>query len=462
MRGDHGGVRSANFKVRRMYSTWQKNRIRTAQHFRIKMTNNENTEKKFFDNISDFLNISTVKKTFNITSDVFSELHPFLDKPTLWNGLKSAFGVTRILVDVVEIWADDFFAENKWTQPYTPEFNPLIVSILHGKKFKVTKTSDEDVSIRIYDLNGCKIGYVYNDKTRMASAIHVETEKLEKTKLILKKMLWERHKDANLVMRHNKKALHLSEEPRVAFEADDAFVSLPSSKATEYSAYLKRCLDAGVARSVMLYGPPGTGKSTMARTIVESLGLKSFRIRVEDIGHIESSTMFEAIGIFEPDSIILDDFDRTHEQVKILEVLEHFQKHVKLIVATVNDRNSLDEAILRPGRFDELICVKQMDEDVIRNVLGEEHKDAFETVKDWPIAFIQEYVKRRRFMSQEEASNSIIELAKRVKRLDSYSNDDELSRVTKDDEESQEESNNIVDEFRAHNRKAKARRRAKL
>ena len=54
-----------------------------------------------------------------------------------------------------------------------------------------------------------------------------------------------------------------------------------------------------------IFGPPGTGKSTMARTIVENLGMKSFRIRVEDIAHIETSAVFEAISIFEPDAVIL-------------------------------------------------------------------------------------------------------------------------------------------------------------
>ena len=123
--------------------------------------------------------------------------------------------------------------------------------------------------------------------------------------------------------------------------------------------------------------------------------------------------------------MILDDFDRSDMQAKLLETLEFFQQHVKLVIATVNNKNHLDEAILRPGRFDELLQIKQMDDDVVRAVLGDEHAFAYDTVKDWPIAFIQEYVKRLRFMNPEEAAASVKELAQRVKRLKKYDDEEE-------------------------------------
>jgi hypothetical protein len=63
-----------------------------------------------------------------------------------------------------------------------------------------------------------------------------------------------------------------------------------------------------------------------------------------------------------------------------------------------------------------------MDEKVIKHMLGD-YVDGYEDVKDWPIAFIQEYKQRRRFMGTEEAANSMTELAKRVKRLDKYRDD---------------------------------------
>lgn len=290
--------------------------------------------------------------------------------------------------------------------------------------------------IHVHHFKGIKFGYVANKRHEYVPEVFVQIHAMEAAKEVIKEELWRLMKNDNIVLRQVKvKSATAEAFNSISLEVDDAFRPMPSKRAGEYSQYLRKCIDAGVSRSVMLYGPPGTGKSTMARTIVESLGMKSFRIRVEDIAHIETSAVFEAISIFEPDAVILDDFDRSDMQAKLLETLEFFQQHVKLVIATVNNKNNLDEAILRPGRFDELLQVKQMDDDVVRAVLGEEHAFAYETVKDWPIAFIQEYVKRLRFMNPEEAAASVKELAHRVKRLKKYDDDDEVTvdKLTEED-----------------------------
>ena len=79
-----------------------------------------------------------------------------------------------------------------------------------------------------------------------------------------------------------------------------------------------------------------------------------------------------------PVAVILDDFDRAHNQDEMLEVLEYFQQRVKLVIATVNDKKQIDQAILRPGRFDELISVKNLDTEVVLNVLGKENAAALD------------------------------------------------------------------------------------
>jgi SpoVK/Ycf46/Vps4 family AAA+-type ATPase len=267
---------------------------------------------------------------------------------------------------------------------------------------------------------------VFNTKlvNHVPEGIYVETDKLERAQVIIKNLLWKRYKQASsLVMKMNKR--RNASDAYISFETDDTIQSLPSERGTSYAKYLKRCVEANVARSVMLYGPPGTGKSTLARTLIKNLGFRSFRIRVEDIDSLENSTLFEAINIFEPDAIILDDFDRSFNQSALLETLEFFQHHVKLVIATVNDKDKLDEALLRPGRFDELILVDKMDDAVIKHTLGD-YVDEYEHVKMWPIAFVVEYVKRRRFMDPAEAQESMIELANRVKRLEKYTNKNDI------------------------------------
>lgn len=380
--------------------------------------------------VRNFLNMGKVKKLFRVGTEVFNAFQPMLEKPTWWNAGKTAFGVGKIFVDDVEIWAEAFFDGDEWMQPYTRDFNQTILQVLQTFPFKTIKTAEENSVVRLIDLEGVKCGWVYNTKLHTVDHIYVETEKADQARATIKRLLWAQFGGQPLVMRNNRRMVSGAEEPRVVFEIDDAFHPLPSEKATEYSMYLKRCLDACVPRSVMLYGPPGTGKSTMARTLVENLKLKSFRIRVEDVSGLENSTLFEAITIFEPDAVILDDFDRAHTQAALLETLEFFQRHVKLVIATVNDKNNLDEALLRPGRFDELVLVDKMDEGVVKHILGE-YVDGYHDVKEWPIAFIQEYVKRRKYMDQSEAATSTAELARRVKRLDKYRDYNDIDAVLK-------------------------------
>ena len=377
--------------------------------------------------VRDFFNLGKVKRLVRLGSDIFSAATPYIEKPTPLNAARVVFMVGKIIVDDLEVWPEDYF-DDSWESPWPEDFTRIILKALKGKPFQVIKTSDEAMLIHVHHFKGLKFGYVANKRHEYVPEVFVQVNFLEEAKAVIKEELWRLMKNDNIVLRQVKvKSTTAEAFNSISLEVDDAFRPMPSKRANEYSVYLRKCIDAGVSRSVMLYGPPGTGKSTMARTIVESLGMKSFRIRVEDIAHIETSAVFEAISIFEPDAVILDDFDRSDMQAKLLETLEFFQQHVKLVIATVNNKNNLDEAILRPGRFDELLQIKQMDDDVVRSVLGKEHSFAYDTVKDWPIAFIQEYVKRLRFMNPEEAASSVKELAQRVKRLKKYDDDDDAT-----------------------------------
>lgn len=398
------------------------------------------------EHLREFFNLGKIQKMFRVGPELVTAVQPVFEAQTPLNIAKSVMMVGRLVVDNLEIWPDEYF-EEAWESPFPTDFNGMLLNVFAGKPFKTLKTSDEGSLIYIIDVTPeIKAGYVMSTRTKIVSKVYFESDKLEKAREVITAELWGLMRDDNLVLRHVKRPRAAEEDySSIALEKDDAFQPMPSQRATEYSAYLKKCIDAGVSRSVLLYGPPGTGKSTMARTIVDSLGLKSFRIRVEDIGHLETSTIFEAIDIFRPDSIILDDFDRSVEQSALLETLEYFQRHVKLVIATVNDKNKLDEAILRPGRFDELVQIKKMDDDVVKAVLGKVHRNAFEVVHDWPIAFIQEYVKRLRFMNPSEAEQSVRELATRVKRLSRYDDDEEETVSSLDSKKSTEDLKRVTE-----------------
>ena len=131
-------------------------------------------------------------------------------------------------------------------------------------------------------------------------------------------------------------------------------------------------------------------------------------------------------------SVILDDFDRADGQAKLLETLEFFQRRVKLVIVTVNNKRNLEDALQRPGRIDEIVMIDKMDDEVIKHVLGE-YVDGFDVVKDWPVSYVLEYVIRRRYSSAEEAATSLKELASRVADLNHYDDEEntDLARVVK-------------------------------
>lgn len=370
--------------------------------------------------IKNLFNTSDIKKTFRIGSSIVDSIVPFIEKPTWWSGGRAVLAIGKIFVEDMETWTYSHFDSDEWVAPFSTAFQWNVVQVLSGFPYHVVKVSDEANHIRMVDLDGRSIGLVFNVKLSSISAIYTKADEVPYIKQRVRQLLWDRFNNQPLTIRNNSNSFTNLDGPRILFDIDDAFAPMPSKKASELAAYMKRrCIDAGVNTSVMFYGPPGTGKSTMARAVIQELNLRSLRIRVEDIPTLGNGTIIEAIDTFQPTAIILDDLDRSHAQDTLLEMMSFLQKKVPLVVATVNNMNNLDEAILRPGRFDELVLVDAMDEDVVKKMLGD-YVDGFEFVKAWPIVFINEYVKRRRFMDASETESSMKELAERVERLECY------------------------------------------
>lgn len=389
--------------------------------------------KTLWEHIRDVLNDNSVKRVVDVSVDLLEAAEPLLDpekRKNKWNYARAGFNIGKVLLDINEIYAEQFFESEGWVMPFSHDFNYSIYQILKNFPHKHIHTASDDNDIVLIDLDDTiQAGWMVPKKggITISPNVYVESAFLVESRAKIKQLLWDKHGGTSLVMRRSKNRVSRNEDEEsghIIFEPDSTYFPMQSANATDYAAYLKRAIDAGVSRSVMFYGPPGTGKSTMARTIVENLQLRSFRIRVQDIEGIDSSTVFEALTIFEPQAIILDDFDRIISQTSILETLEHFKKTVRLVMATVNNRSRLDDAIRRPGRFDEMVYVKRLDDYVIRSVLGSLADEAFDIVKNWPIVFIEEYVIRRRFMSAAEATSTIKELQKRVDSLKKYEEDD--------------------------------------
>lgn len=137
-----------------------------------------------------------------------------------------------------------------------------------------------------------------------------------------------------------------------------------SSATTSLHQMADRCnkfIPAGISRRVLLYGPPGTGKSTMARKLSSLVGAgRTLRVDAETIEEAPHHAVERMLRLLRPTVLMLDDIDRAEGSKYFLALIENLN-FVPLIVGSVNTLTKLDPALLRPGRFDEVITVELPD-----------------------------------------------------------------------------------------------------
>jgi len=115
-------------------------------------------------------------------------------------------------------------------------------------------------------------------------------------------------------------------------------------------------------RGYLFHGPPGTGKTSTARAIASALGLDVYYIPLSDLE--TNATLNELVsGIPERSVLLLEDVDVAHAATArddarqgltldgLLNVLDGVATpHGLVVVMTTNNRDSLDDALVRPGR----------------------------------------------------------------------------------------------------------------
>lgn len=139
-----------------------------------------------------------------------------------------------------------------------------------------------------------------------------------------------------------------------------------------------RSMDAKVPRGVLLYGPPGTGKTLIAKaiageakaTFIYSSGAE-FVEKYVGVGAKRVRTIFERARKEAPSIIFIDEIDalgakrnlesnneKDQTLNQLLIELDGFNNTSNVIVIAATNRiDLLDEALLRPGRFDRKIYV---------------------------------------------------------------------------------------------------------
>lgn len=148
-----------------------------------------------------------------------------------------------------------------------------------------------------------------------------------------------------------------------------------------------------VPRGIILSGPPGTGKSMMAEAVAGHAGVPIFIISAAEVqspfvGVAEANLreIFATVKKTDPCVLCIDEIDaiaprrftnpdkRGHEVYinglvdQLLSLLSDNHSNV-IIFATTNHYNSIDPAIVRPGRFDRHITMLLPDEKSRANIL---------------------------------------------------------------------------------------------
>ncbi len=198
----------------------------------------------------------------------------------------------------------------------------------------------------------------------------------------------------------------------------------PTKQFRDLHGRLEAFVDHGISRSVLFCGPPGTGKSTGIRGLARAMGMSSLRV---DVGAFmdgwgawrSHDSAIEGIDtlvrVLAPEVIILDDIDRAMVTARLLEFLEFAHDHATLVLASANQTGAMAGAALRPGRFDELVRVDALDRDLLESLLGDE-AGLVDELASWPVAYVHEFVQRRRVLGPEVARREIAELAARIAR----------------------------------------------
>ncbi|MFD1514149.1 AAA family ATPase [Halomarina rubra] len=151
----------------------------------------------------------------------------------------------------------------------------------------------------------------------------------------------------------------------------------------EYPEAFKR-VSLQPAKGVLLYGPPGTGKTLLAKVVANEansnfISIKGPELLNKYVGESEKGVreVFEKARANAPTVVFFDEIDAiaaerggssdngvservVSQLLTELDGLEELEDVV--VVATTNRRDLLDEALLRPGRFDQHIHVTAPDE----------------------------------------------------------------------------------------------------
>jgi transitional endoplasmic reticulum ATPase len=142
--------------------------------------------------------------------------------------------------------------------------------------------------------------------------------------------------------------------------------------------HLYKKFGVSVPRGFMFYGPPGCGKTFIANQIANRIGFDFMEIKTSDIAstfvhgtQIEIRRVFDEARARAPIVLFFDEIESMVPARNRTDVSHHYKSEVNeflgqlekregkevIIIGATNYLNEIDQAILRPGRFDKKIFI---------------------------------------------------------------------------------------------------------
>ncbi|HEX6799307.1 MAG TPA: ATP-dependent zinc metalloprotease FtsH [Ktedonobacterales bacterium] len=182
--------------------------------------------------------------------------------------------------------------------------------------------------------------------------------------------------------------LIMEDRPSTTF-ADIAGVDEAKSELEEVVEFLKtpgkfQRLGGKIPKGVLLVGPPGTGKTLLARAVAGEAGVPFFSMSGSEfvevlvgVGASRVRDLFDQAKKASPSIIFIDEIDAVGRQRgtslttndereqtlnQLLVEMDGFDaRQAVVVIAATNRPDGLDQALLRPGRFDRRVTVDRPD-----------------------------------------------------------------------------------------------------
>lgn len=335
---------------------------------------------------------------------------------------------------------DDVFQKEGWSVSKFESWDNFIYQvademIAEDKKYSFP-SKNENLVYKIFEYEGIEFGFYFSKEDNICiSGPWWPPEACEEDHFtnLLSDLIWSKFPNGFCeVSKMKMPSSYVSNLMATEVPTKDANGSLYSETADKILKSVVKYKEAGFSRSIMLNGEPGSGKTSAMNYVAANFGGKVIRFSLNQIKSGVDTT--SGIELLQPSTVLIDDFDRlTSGHDSMLESIEKLSARVKLIMVSTNSLKEMPKAIMRPGRFDEILQIDGLDEGLTRSIIGDVPECIINRLLKLPIAYIKEFKKREQVLGIDEAVKTLVNLELRFQNANNYA--DSMREMQESDED---------------------------